>query len=78
MLAELSRLRAGPDVEIGVAIGCLVPLATMLAVATGIGVVNGAIRGQSSMSADHVVVRAIGDGAPRGRQILSTQVVSLR
>ena len=72
-------LRAGPDVEVGVAIpiGCLVPLALAIAVLVSAGVAIGAHLGQSS-TPDHLVVRVIDDGAKGGPQILATAVVPLR
>jgi hypothetical protein len=72
-------LRAGPDVEVGVAIpiGCLAPLALAIAVLVGVGVAVGTHLGQSS-TPDHLVVRVIDDGARGGPAVVSTQIVPLR
>ena len=53
MLRRLLRLRAGPDIEVGVAvpIGCLVPAALAIAVLVGVGVMLGSRLGQSGLSA---------------------------
>jgi len=69
----------GNDVEVGVAIpiGCLVPLAAMLAAVISVGVIVGTHIGQASPP-DHSVVRVIDDGANGGPAILSTQIVPVR
>ena len=83
MLRKLLRLRAGPDVEVGVAIpiGCLAPIALAIAVLVGAGVAIGThITGRAwpGSFGTSVVVRVIDDGAQGGPQILSTAVVPLR
>ena len=68
--------------EVGVAIpiGCVLPLAMLLAV--GIGLAVDALVGQQLQPAgvppSSVEVRVIDDGAPGGPTVLSTQVVPLR
>jgi hypothetical protein len=74
----MPRPRAGTDLEIG----CLWPLALMLAVAIAAGVVLG-MRVQPAAQTtpggtSEAVVRVIDDGAAGGPKVLSTQVVPLR
>lgn len=72
------RLWPRADVEIGVAIpiGCLVPLAMLLAVAIGVGILVGS-RLQAA-PAQSVAVRVIDDGAPGGPTVIATTVIPLR
>ena len=71
-----------PQFEVGVAvpIGCMVPLAVLLAV--GLGLAAGALIGQHWQPADappsRVEVRVIDDGARGGPAVLATALVPLR
>jgi hypothetical protein len=65
------------QIEVGVGVGCLVPLALLIGVLVGAGVLVGTHLGGLS-GPDHIVVNVIDDGAPGGPQVLSTQVVPLR
>jgi hypothetical protein len=69
--------RSRTYVEVGL-VGCLLPLAAVVAVAIAVGVVIGT-RSQAVVgSPREAVVRVIDSGAPGGPQIVSTQVVPLR
>jgi hypothetical protein len=68
------RTRGETDLEIG----CLWPLAALLAVAIVIGVVIGLQVRSTVNGADHAVVRVIDDGAKPGPKVLTTAVVPLR
>ena len=78
----LRRLLRTPraDMEIGGAIpvGCMLPLAIAAPVLVGVGVLIGTGHRQSSVFSDHMTVRVIDDGAPGGRQEISSQVAPLR
>ena len=80
MLAKLLRLRAGPEVEVGVAIpiGCLAPIAAAVLLLVSAGVMVGTRLGAHDSAPTSVVVRVIDDGAAGGPAVLSTQVVPLR
>ena len=68
------------DVELGVAIpiGCLVPLAAMLAVAIAVGVLVGTRLQSGPSGPRQAVVRVIDDGARGGPAVLATAIVPLR
>jgi hypothetical protein len=80
MLAKLLRLRAGPEVEVGVAIlvGCRVPIAAAVALLVGARVMVGSHLQASPSAPSSVVVRLIDDGAAGGPAVVSTKVVPLR
>lgn len=60
-------------------VGCLFPIAALLAAAVAIGLLIGTDLGQSRVSRpDHVVVRVIDDGAAGGPAVLTTAIVPLR
>ena len=79
MFAKLLRWPRA-DVELGVAIpvGCLVPLAAMLAVAIAVGVIIGLQARTPASGSTGAVVRVIDDGAAGGPRVLTTQVVPAR
>ena len=68
----------GPMPRLELEIGCLVPLAMMLAVAIAVGVVVGMHLQPAPSGPTEAVVRVIDTGAPGGPRVLSTQVVPLR
>jgi hypothetical protein len=79
MLTKLLRMsRGGPDVEVG--IGCLVPVAMVIAMLVGAGVVVGTHLGQSGQTTgpDRVIVRVIDDGAAGRPNVIATAVVPIR
>jgi hypothetical protein len=71
-----SKLPRVPRLEFEV--GCLVPLAMMLAMAIAVGVVVGVRLQPAPSGPTQAVVRVIDDGAAGGPKVLSTQVVPLR
>jgi hypothetical protein len=74
----LRMLRVDTDVEVKVPIGCLVPMAAVLAVAIAVGVLIGQRVQPSTSAPSEAVVRVIDDGAPGGPAVVSTQIVPLR
>jgi hypothetical protein len=69
MLAKLLRWPRA-DVEVGVAIpiGCLMPLAAMLAVAIGVGVLVATRLQPGPQAPREAIVRVIDDGAKPGQR----------
>ncbi len=59
-------------------IGCLVPLAAMLAVAIAVGVVVGSRLEAGPAAPRGAIVRVIDDSAKPGPKVLATAVVPLR
>ena len=79
MLHRLLRMPRGVEVGVAIPIGCMVPLAIAAAVLVSAGVLIGmGFHAATPMTADHVVVRVIDDGAVGGPKLVSTQVVPLR
>jgi len=80
LLSKLLRLRAGPEIEVGVAIpvGCLAPIAAVVLLLVSVGVVATTRLQQAAPVPTAIVVRVIDDGAQGGPQVVSTQIVPLR